>query len=570
MVHEPSLSQSNQCGTPSEVDFVVDPRRELELELIKIRSEAAAARLEAKAAELELKLRRMSRRPPTESAAKMSYRDAGTGQPAAPHVGVFGESASMDAVAAQTDIEPETQTAASAAISPPTAFGSWDAVRRATFAATPGQTPSTAAFRGDSAPGVPPPISLPPTGSLATGNERADDDEGRQRIDTAVPVVPRPKFIDSGSSPADTHSEPVDQDPSTADVSDERIDDGGQVAVQQVSAGASEMFLQFADMATRQTPLEVQQLALDSNIEAEDSTRRKSPAALVVSTLLHFLILVLLAAVTLNNRSPKDQVAIAASVSNPAEESMETFEIQTSEPEADPAASETEYELSPVGEMQVAEFSPEAPPAPPAPAAAAMLSSAQMSAAAMTLQSDSEAKIQFCGLEGGGNHFVYLVDSSGSMGDGFESARRELLQSIDVLKPDQRFYVVFFDAQPDYMRLRDPNTNEPRSAYATSENKQALKRWAMGIEQNVGRHPEDPLKFALDLKPDVIFLLSDGEFPQRIEDLLKRENRIENLFGDDGPISIVHTIGYYSREGENIMKRIAQQNKGQYRHVPKP
>ncbi len=188
----------------------------------------------------------------------------------------------------------------------------------------------------------------------------------------------------------------------------------------------------------------------------------------------------------------------------------------------------------------------------------------------MTLASDSAAKIQFCGVEGGGNHFVYLVDSSGSMGAGFESARTELLRSIEVLKPEQRFYVVFFDAEPDYMRLSDPNQDESRSAYATPENKRALKRWAMRITKNKGRAPYEPLKFALELKADVIFLLSDGEFPQGIEDLLKASNRVENLFGDSDPISIVHTISYHSREGESRMRRIAQQNQGQYRHVPKP
>ncbi len=75
------------------------------------------------------------------------------------------------------------------------------------------------------------------------------------------------------------------------------------------------------------------------------------------------------------------------------------------------------------------------------------------------------------------------------MRDGFESARAELLQSIDVLKPDQRFYVVFFDAESDYMRLADPNQDEARSVYATAENKQALKRWAMRITKDDGRAP---------------------------------------------------------------------------------
>jgi hypothetical protein len=173
-------------------------------------------------------------------------------------------------------------------------------------------------------------------------------------------------------------------------------------------------------------------------------------------------------------------------------------------------------------------------------------------------------------VEGGGNHFVYLVDSSGSMGSAFESARQELIQSIEFLSAEQRFYVVFFDAEPEYMRLTDPRQDEPRSVYATAENKAALKRRAMRISMDRGRAPYDPLRFALKLKPDVVFLLSDGEFPQGIEDLLQNENRIENLFGDSRTISIVHTIGYHSKEGETRMRRIAQQNQGQYRHIPSP
>lgn len=156
------------------------------------------------------------------------------------------------------------------------------------------------------------------------------------------------------------------------------------------------------------------------------------------------------------------------------------------------------------------------------------------------------------------------------MGDGFDSARRELLGSIDFLKPNQRFYVIFFDANPDFMRLTSSSVDEPRSVEATAENKLALRRWAMQIQQDRGKNPYEVLEFALTLKPDVIFLLSDGEFTQRVEDLLHEKNRIKNLFGDNGPMCIVHTIAYYSEEGESRMRRIAEKNGGQYRYVPKP
>jgi hypothetical protein len=306
--------------------------------------------------------------------------------------------------------------------------------------------------------------------------------------------------------------------------------------------------------------------------ETEDSrSARRKPAAWLVSLVAHVAALLVLGAITLQVHRPRDQVALSASPTEANEVSMETFTIESAEPEnevSEPTPSETEFEVSPIGELATVDFAPDAPLAPPSPAESALTSSASHSA--MSLKSDSDAKIQFCGVEGGGNHFVYLVDSSGSMGDAFESARGELIRSIEFLKAEQRFYVVFFDAESEYMRLSDAGQDEPRSVYATEENKAALSRWAMRISMDRGRAPYDPLRFALNLKPDVVFLLSDGEFPQGIEDLLKEENKVENLFGDRHPICIVHTIGYHSKEGESRMRRIAQQNQGQYRHIPRP
>jgi hypothetical protein len=410
--------------------------------------------------------------------------------------------------------------------------------------------------------------------AMPRGRDPIESDQAIRRMDSASRKVKRPISLDiEPSDPCVTKPERAATD-----------DDADRKETSSIAGSGEELprpesLPSFAALDTAADPpvhdLSVADLgvAIGADSTAEDSDRRRSPAALMISAVLHGLILFALAAFTLNNRKPKDQVALAASVSNPSEAAMETFQIETSQPQqdpSDPTPSEAAYELSPEGEMKLADFAPDAPPAPPAPAAAAMLSTSQTSAASMTLSSDSDAKIQFCGVEGGGNHFVYLVDSSGSMGAGFESARAELLSSIDVLKPEQRFYVVFFDAEPDYMRLADPQQDDSRSAYATAENKRLLKRWAMRITKNKGRAPYEPLKFALGLRPDVIFLLSDGEFPQGIEDLLKETNRVENLFGDSDPISIVHTIGYHSREGESRMRRIAQQNQGQYRHVPKP
>lgn len=313
-------------------------------------------------------------------------------------------------------------------------------------------------------------------------------------------------------------------------------------------------------------------MSVDPAAPAEPATKpRARPAAWLLSALFHGVILVVLAAIGLQTRPPRDQVAIQGSAAEASEVSMESFELETAEPAAAPQESaprEMDEELSPTGEIAAASLAPEAA-AVPAPPTAAPLTRQLNAAAATALRSDSDAKVQFCGVEGGGNHFVYLVDSSRSMGAAFPSARQQLLASVEALKPNQRFYVIFFDRQPDYMRLNDPGRDEPRSVYATPEHKLALQRWAMEIEMNPGWAPYEPIEFVLKkLKPDALFLLSDGDFPQTFEDLVSEANRRDNLFGDAGPISIIHTISYHSDEGAQRMRRIAAANGGQYRHVP--
>ncbi len=317
-------------------------------------------------------------------------------------------------------------------------------------------------------------------------------------------------------------------------------------------------------------------LAQQAEEGVEEERQRRKPAAWLVSMVAHVAVLFLLAALGIQTQRPKDQVAFTASVSESEESSMESFTIETAKLELEPQETteetpvEVEYELSPVGTLQAAKMSDVSPVMNSSMAASLRSQVGKVSAKPMSMKAESASKMKFCGVEGGGNHFVYLVDSSGSMKDGFDSARRALLSSIELLNPQQRFYVIFFDAKPDFMRIANPAQDDVRSVHATAENKVALRRWAMGIQKDRGRAPYDPLRFALELKPDVIFLLSDGEFPEGILKLLKEKNRIENLFGEVRPISILHTIGYHSKEGASIMKRIATQNQGQYRYVPKP
>ena len=117
------------------------------------------------------------------------------------------------------------------------------------------------------------------------------------------------------------------------------------------------------------------------------------------------------------------------------------------------------------------------------------------------------------------------------------------------------------------MRIDDPQTPASRSVYATDENKAALRRWVMGISMQPGKWPEEALEFAFTLRPDCIYLLTDGEMSQRVVPLIQRENIVETLLDGPKPRSIIHTVGFLSRAGEAQLKQIANSNGGQYRYV---
>jgi hypothetical protein len=72
------------------------------------------------------------------------------------------------------------------------------------------------------------------------------------------------------------------------------------------------------------------------------------------------------------------------------------------------------------------------------------------------------------------------------------------------------------------------------------------------------------------VKPELIYLLTDGEFDKAMVDLLKRLNRDQKI--------TVHTIGFWAwrsrrdsdpPSGEEVLKIMADQNGGNYKAIYK-
>jgi len=165
-------------------------------------------------------------------------------------------------------------------------------------------------------------------------------------------------------------------------------------------------------------------------------------------------------------------------------------------------------------------------------------------------------QIGFFGTRAGGATFAFVVDSSGSMrGKRFERACAELKRSLRELQSWQQFAVVFYNDNAIPLFYPDSAT---RLYPASRTTRNRAYRWISRLQAGGSTEPAEALQQALDLRPDVIFFLTDGEIPPEARAVVQAANRYN---------TIVHTIAFESREGEAILKAIAYDNKGRYRYV---
>jgi hypothetical protein len=171
-----------------------------------------------------------------------------------------------------------------------------------------------------------------------------------------------------------------------------------------------------------------------------------------------------------------------------------------------------------------------------------------------------QAATEFFGIGGYGQAFVYVVDCSDSMNERgkFGRARYELLRSIEQLASDQRYFVIFYNDGAYPMDADEP-------VLATQDQIARTTRWVNYVEPGGGTHPLPALLFALSLRPDAIYFLSDGQFdPLTIHELRLRNRPNNRLRLRQIPI---HTIAFVDRATEGLMRTIARNSGGQFRFV---
>ncbi len=163
-------------------------------------------------------------------------------------------------------------------------------------------------------------------------------------------------------------------------------------------------------------------------------------------------------------------------------------------------------------------------------------------------------KGQFCGIPlGDARKIVYLLDHSGSMGSLLAAVKEHLLETIESLDGSKQFHVMYFSSgKPVELSGR-------AIRLATPARKQLARRFLQTNPDGSGTDPADALVRAFSLKPDVIYLLSDGQFSERILDFVTQLNPNRRV--------TLNTICMGKRDGQNLMKALAESNGGRFRLI---
>jgi hypothetical protein len=175
-----------------------------------------------------------------------------------------------------------------------------------------------------------------------------------------------------------------------------------------------------------------------------------------------------------------------------------------------------------------------------------------------------KARISLFGLVGEGYKFVYCFDRSGSMGGDGRNALRalkaELLRSFKDLDTVHQFQIVYYN---ENAKLFNPSGQPGHLAWGTDQNKELATRFIESIKAEGGTDHEEGLRLAIRLKPDVIFLLTDGDDPKLTPAQLEK---IRTLAA--GIIINAIEFGPGTKRAEtSFLEELAHQNGGRYVYV---
>lgn len=175
-----------------------------------------------------------------------------------------------------------------------------------------------------------------------------------------------------------------------------------------------------------------------------------------------------------------------------------------------------------------------------------------------------KARTSLFGVVGEGYKFVYVFDRSGSMGGSgrtsLAAVKQELVKSLENLDTVHQFQIIFYNDRPLPF---NPSGVPGRLAFATEANKQRVLHFLDTVVADGGTDHEEALRAACGMRPDVIFLLTDGDEPRLTAEQLAKIERwsagiqINTIEFGPGP----------KPAGDSFLVRLARQSGGNYVYV---
>lgn len=164
------------------------------------------------------------------------------------------------------------------------------------------------------------------------------------------------------------------------------------------------------------------------------------------------------------------------------------------------------------------------------------------------------------GPKGGARRIIFLCDASGSMIQTFDTLRVELRKATDPLRPNFSYNVIFFAGN-----AKAPLALDSALRPATPEFKRKTAEFLERTSPVGETNPLPALQLAFQQKPDLIYLLTDGDFPDNkaVIDLIDQLNPARRV-----KINTILFVQNKAAALENAafaetLKRIANDNGGQ-------
>jgi len=167
----------------------------------------------------------------------------------------------------------------------------------------------------------------------------------------------------------------------------------------------------------------------------------------------------------------------------------------------------------------------------------------------------------FGSSEASGRNFVFVIDRSKSMGgqglNALSTAGKQLDLAISRLLENHRFQVIAYHDKPVFFPDRT-------MARAIPGNRQRLKTFFSGLVAFGATDHELAVLAGLRVKPDVLFLLTDGGSP----DLTRVQ--LDRIRQRTGGLTAIHCIQFGFgplQDSMTFMRKLAMENRGQFHYV---